>query len=44
MFTGKHPQLYLKEAPTQMFSCEYFKILKNTYFEEPLWTAASKIV
>ena len=24
-----------------MFSYEYFEILKNTYFEEHLWTAAS---
>ena len=27
-------QLYWKEAPTQMFSCEYCKISNNTYFEE----------
>ena len=27
--------------PTQVFSCEYCKIFKNTYFEEHLWMAAS---
>ena len=27
-----------------MFSCEYCKIFKNTYFEKDLWTAASEIV
>ena len=25
-----------------MFSCEYYKIFKNTYFEEDLRTTASK--
>ena len=30
-----------KETPTQVFSCEYCKIFKNTYFEEHLRTAAS---
>ena len=34
-------QLYLKETPAQVFSCEYCKIFKNTYFEEHLRTAAS---
>ena len=29
------------QAPTLVFSYEYFNILKNTYFEEHLWTAAS---
>ena len=23
--------LYLKESPTQVFSCKYYKIVKNTY-------------
>ena len=32
-------QLYLKETPAQVFSCEYCQIFKNTYFEEPLRTA-----
>ena len=30
-----------KETPTQVFSCEYCEILKNTYFEEHIRTAAS---
>ena len=51
-FTGKHLcrklfcrslglQLYSKDTPRQMFSCEYYKAFKNTYFEEHLQTAAS---
>ena len=31
----------LKETPTQLFSCEICDILKNTYSEELLQTAAS---
>ena len=27
---------YSKQTPTQVFSCEYFEIFKNTYFEEHL--------
>ena len=27
-----------KETPIQLFSCEYFKKFKNTYFEEYLQT------
>ena len=34
-------QLLQKETPTHMFSSEYCKIFKNTYFEEHLLTAAS---
>ena len=30
-----------KETPTQVFSSEYCKILKNTYFQKHLRTAAS---
>ena len=47
IFTGKqllwNPffQLYQKETPTEVFSCEYCEIFKNTYFEEHLQTAAS---
>ena len=26
-----------KEAPTQVFSCEYYEIFKNTFFTEHLW-------
>ena len=29
-------QLYQKETPTQVFSCEYWEIFKNTVFEERL--------
>ena len=47
-FTGKHLcwslslikpeglQLYLKETPAQMFSCEICYIFKNTYYKEHL--------
>ena len=34
-------QLHLKKAPTQLLSCEYCEIFKNTYFEEHLQTTAS---
>ena len=34
--------LYNKVLPTQVFSGEYCKIFKNTYFEEHLRTAASE--
>ena len=34
-------QLYSKEAPTQVFFCEYCEIFKNSYFEEHLRMAAS---
>ena len=53
MFTGKHLcyscragglQLYYKEIPTQVLSCEYCEIFKNTYFEEHLQTAASALL
>ena len=37
-------QLYYKETPTQVFSCEYCEISWNTYFEEHLRTAASVMV
>ena len=36
-------QLHDKETPTQMFSCEYWKISKSTYLEEHLRTAASEV-
>ena len=32
---------YLKETPTEVFSCEYCEILKSTYFEEHLRMATS---
>ena len=34
-------QPYQEETPTRMFSSEYCKIFKNTYFEEHLLKAAS---
>ena len=33
-------QLYQKETPTQVFSCEYCTVFKMTCFEEHLYTAA----
>ena len=39
-FDGK---LILKESLTQVFSCEYYKIFKNTYFDENLRTTASAV-
>ena len=33
-------QLFKKETPTFRYSCEYWKIFKNTYFEKQLRTAA----
>ena len=38
IFTEKHLR---KETPTHGFPCNYREILKNTYFEEHLRTAAS---
>ena len=38
------PQLYYKEIPTQVLSCKYYEIFKNTYFEEHLRTAASVLL
>ena len=34
-------QLYSKDTPTQIISCEYCEICKNIYFEEHLRTVAS---
>ena len=31
-------QIYLKETPTQAFSCKIYDIFKNAYFEEHLRT------
>ena len=43
IFAGKHLcwSLFLKRDSRQVFSCEYCEILKNTYFEKHLRTAAS---
>ena len=32
-----------KEAPTQVFSCEFCQLIKNTYFAEGLQTTSSEI-
>ena len=37
-------QVFKKQTPTQVLSCEVCKTLKNTYFEEYLQTAASESV
>ena len=34
---------FIKNTTTQMFSCEYCEISKNTHFEEHLRTAASEV-
>ena len=36
------PATLLKKTPTQVFSCEIYKLFKNNYFEEHLSTSASK--
>ena len=36
------PATLLKKTLTQVFSCEIYKLFKNNYFEEHLWTSASK--
>ena len=33
--------LFNKKTPTQVLSCEYFKVCKNTYYEKHLRMAAS---
>ena len=40
-FLLQHDKSFLKRDSTQVFSCEYCKNFKNTYFEEHLGTAAS---
>ena len=35
--------LEIKKKLTQLFSCEYYKMFKNTYFEENLRKAASTL-
>ena len=35
---------FIKEgSPTHVFSCEICKLFKSNYFEEHLWTSASKL-
>ena len=38
---SNRPAALLKGTPTEMFSSEYCKIVKNTYFEDYLRRAAS---
>ena len=43
-FTGKQACNFIKEETLpQVFSCEFCKISKSTYFTKHLWTTASKI-
>ena len=37
----KRPTLLKKKTLTQLFSCEFCEIFKNTYCTEHLWTSAS---
>ena len=37
-------QLYYKEIPTQVLSCEHCEIFNNTFFEEHLQTSASVLL
>ena len=37
----ERPATLLKDTPVLVLSCEYFKILMNTYFEDHLQTGAS---
>ena len=43
IFIGKHLcwSLFNEVVPTQLFSCEYYEIFKNTYFKKHLRTVAS---
>ena len=43
LFIKKHEGLIKNETPTQVVSCEFCKIFKNTYFEENLRTATSAV-
>ena len=41
IFTGKLQACnFIKRNPTQVFSCEYCEVFKNTYYEEHLLTVA----
>ena len=37
------PVTLLRKTPTKVLSCEICKLSKNNYFEEHLWTSASKL-
>ena len=43
LFFDKACNFIKGEAPAQVFSCEYWEIFKDTFFEEHLRTAASEI-
>ena len=38
------PEVFCKETPTQMFSCQYYEFFKNAYFEEYLQTNCFYII
>ena len=38
------PVTLLKKTQTQVFPCEIYKLFKNSYFEERLWTPALNII
>ena len=42
LFFNKACNFIKKETLTQVFSCEFCEISKNTFFTEHLWTTASK--
>ena len=37
------PAALLKKIPTQVLPCDIWKLFKNNYFGEHLWTSASKL-
>ena len=41
---NKGLQLYEKQTPTEMFSFEYFEIIKSTFFSEHLWWLLLKLI
>ena len=40
---GLKPATLLKKVLTQVFSCEFCEISKNTFFTEHIWTTASEV-
>ena len=42
---GLRPATLPKKIPTQVFSCEYYEIFKNSFFyRTPLWAASAPVV
>ena len=41
---GQANNFIKKETLAKVFSCEFCEILKNNFFEEHLWTAASETI